>query len=215
MLVLSKFPGDASFQTTPLQAYTNLTDEDAAYLGRWEEKTDNRLFWRGSTTGGFNVHRDWKESHRMRLHLMINGPKGGDIWWDKGVREVMVPDGENGYKVVRRWEKVLSAAYTDVKLAGGPHQCPTQALCEEVGQTIEFGEKVWPEEAAVYKYALDVDGNGWSSRFHRLLSSGSPVLKMTMFPEWNMVSAVWCGCCFASRQPVPWRCRGSNIANLA
>ncbi|GFZ45243.1 hypothetical protein JCM24511_02969 [Saitozyma sp. JCM 24511] len=186
VLVLSKFPGDASFQTTPLEAYTNLTDEDAAYLGRWEDKTENRLFWRGSTTGGYNVHRDWKESHRMRLHLMINGPKGGDIWWDKGVRDVMVPDGENGYKVVRRWEKVLSAAYTDVKLAGGAHQCPTPALCEQVGQTIEFGEKVWPEEAAVYKYALDVDGNGWSSRFHRLLSSGSPVLKMTMFPEWNM-----------------------------
>jgi hypothetical protein len=202
VLVLSKFPGDASFQTTPLEAYTNLTDEDAAYLGRWEEKTENRLFWRGSTTGGYNVHRDWKESHRMRLHLMINGPKGGDIWWDKGVRDVMVPDGENGYKVVRRWERVLSAAYTDVKLAGGAHQCPTPALCEEVGQTIEFGGKVWPDEAAVYKYALDVDGNGWSSRFHRLLSSGSPVLKMTMFPEWNMVSAaVWRW--FASASALP------------
>jgi hypothetical protein len=75
-------------------------------------------------------------------------------------------------------------------------------LCEEVGQTIEFGGKVWPDEAAVYKYALDVDGNGWSSRFHRLLSSGSPVLKMTMFPEWNMVSAaVWRW--FASASALP------------
>jgi hypothetical protein len=42
----------------------------------------------------------------------------------------------------------------------------------------------------VYRYALDVDGNGWSSRFHRLLSSGSPVLKFTMFPEWHMARRV-------------------------
>lgn len=27
-------------------------------------------------------------------------------------------------------------------------------------------------------------GNGWSQRYARLLSSGSVVLKMTMFPEW-------------------------------
>jgi hypothetical protein len=104
-----------------MEAYTNITEADIPHLGHWEEKTDNRLFWRGSTTGGYNVHRDWKESHRLRLHLMINGPKGGDTWWDQGVREVMIPDG-TGYKVVRRWERVLSKAYADVKLAGGPVQ---------------------------------------------------------------------------------------------
>jgi hypothetical protein len=38
-----------------------------------------------------------------------------------------------------------------------------------------------------YQYNLDVDGNGWSSRFHRLLSTGSPVIKMAMFPDWNQV----------------------------
>lgn len=53
--------------------------------------------------------------------------------------------------------------------------------------TIDFGGAVWPGEMAHYKYVLDVDGNGWSSRFHRLLSGGSPVVKMTMFPEWHMV----------------------------
>jgi len=33
-----------------------------------------------------------------------------------------------------------------------------------------------------------VDGNGWSSRFHRLLMSGSVVLKTTVYPEWYSVS---------------------------
>ena len=32
-----------------------------------------------------------------------------------------------------------------------------------------------------------VDGNGWSSRFSRLLMSGSVVMKSTIYPEWNSV----------------------------
>lgn len=32
---------------------------------------------------------------------------------------------------------------------------------------------------------LDVDGNGWSSRFHRLLASGSVTVKSTLYDEWN------------------------------
>lgn len=31
---------------------------------------------------------------------------------------------------------------------------------------------------------FDIDGNGWSSRFHRLIMSGSVVLKATIYPEW-------------------------------
>jgi len=31
---------------------------------------------------------------------------------------------------------------------------------------------------------MDVDGNGWSGRFHRLMSTKSVVLKSTIFPEW-------------------------------
>lgn len=33
--------------------------------------------------------------------------------------------------------------------------------------------------------ALDVDGNGWSSRFHRLLMSGAMVIKATIYQEWQ------------------------------
>jgi len=67
---------------------------------------------------------------------------------------------------------------------------------------IEWLERVSPEDAAKFKCtflshiselmlisdALDVDGNGWSSRFHRLLMSGSVVLKSTIYSEWNSVS---------------------------
>ena len=58
----------------------------------------------------------------MRLHLMVNGPKGGDTWWNQQAREVMMPDGNGGFDVSRRWERVLSKAYADVKLSGQPVQ---------------------------------------------------------------------------------------------
>ncbi|EIW66773.1 hypothetical protein TREMEDRAFT_70041 [Tremella mesenterica DSM 1558] len=188
-LILSKFPADSSFQVTPMEGYQNLTQESLDELPSWEEKTDNRLFWRGSSTGGYNVHRDWKESHRFRLHLMVNGPKGGDAWWANQARDVIMPDGQGGYKTVRRWDRTLSKAYVDVKVSGKLIACPQEHpdLCETIKNTIEFGQQVWPHQAVAFKYLLDVDGNGWSQRFHRLLGSGSPVIKFTMFPEWHQV----------------------------
>lgn len=140
ILVLSKFPFDSSFQTTPMEGYMNITEEDVPFLAKWEDKIDNRLFWRGSTTGGYTAQRDWRDSHRLRLHLMINGPKGGDAWWDQQLRDVMVPDGDGGFKIVRRWERVLSKAYADVKLSGQPVQVSstlTSALADWVNSALQ------------------------------------------------------------------------------
>jgi hypothetical protein len=51
---------------------------------------------------------------------MINGPKGGDVWWDQQAKEIMIPDGKGSFEMVRRWGRVLSKAYADVKLSGQP-----------------------------------------------------------------------------------------------
>ncbi|KAJ7617352.1 glycosyl transferase family 90-domain-containing protein [Roridomyces roridus] len=40
------------------------------------------------------------------------------------------------------------------------------------------------EELYKYKYAMDLDGHGWSGRFHGLLASGSLVFKSTVFTEY-------------------------------
>lgn len=45
------------------------------------------------------------------------------------------------------------------------------------------------------RYILDVDGNAWSARFKRLLSTGSLILKSTIFPEfWNDRIQPWLHC---------------------
>lgn len=35
-----------------------------------------------------------------------------------------------------------------------------------------------------YKFVLDIDGNGWSGRFRRLMSTNSVVVKTGIFTEW-------------------------------
>jgi hypothetical protein len=39
------------------------------------------------------------------------------------------------------------------------------------------------QEALTYKYVVDVDGNAWSARFKRLLTSGSLIFKATIMRE--------------------------------
>ncbi|WWD18275.1 hypothetical protein CI109_102725 [Kwoniella shandongensis] len=179
---LSKFVQNPEFLTTPLEAYENHTSPSAQKkFVPWEEKSISKLFWRGSTTGDSYSKRSnsdytWHQSHRPRLALMTQATEGHrDVW-------------------VRRWnawEKEswgiakLNEAYMDIGLTGGPHQCKKEdGTCDEMAAEIHFKDRVQPEQAAKYKYVFDIDGNGWSSRFHRLIMSGSVVVKATIYPEW-------------------------------
>ncbi|ORX41279.1 hypothetical protein BD324DRAFT_644319 [Kockovaella imperatae] len=190
---LSKFTRNAEFLTTPLEAYENLTDPKAASkYTPWESKTVNKLFWRGSTTGDSYWKRDgydWRNSHRPKLALMAQASASEtnhqghpttnpkiNVWVERG----------NDAKM-EEWDLgVLNDRYMDVGLTGKPHQCrEADGTCAEMAEDIKFKERISPEVASRFKYMLDVDGNGWSSRFHRLLTSGSVVLKASLYPEWN------------------------------
>ncbi|KAL1412895.1 hypothetical protein Q8F55_000644 [Vanrija albida] len=185
-LVHSKLPGDASFLIPPIDGYTNTTHKDIAKLGTWEDKLDPRVHWRGQSTGGYDTQIDWRQSHRMRLHHMFNGKQGGDHDWDESTANVFMPDGYGGYEKVVRKLPQLSKAYGDVKLTGKPIQCPNDEVCAEIAKEVEFGHALPAKNSWMFRYMLDVDGNGWSERFFRLLSSASPVLKMTIFADWEM-----------------------------
>ncbi|AAW43180.1 hypothetical protein CNBD0460 [Cryptococcus deneoformans B-3501A] len=178
---LSKFARNPEFLTTPLEAYENFTSPAAQKkYAPWDEKTIDKLFWRGSSTGDFYSKRlsspTWRQSHRPRLALKTQATEvEEEVWVQRG----------------KMWEKEtwsvarLNKAYMDVGLTGGPHQCKKEdGTCDEMEQEIIFKDRVAPEDSAKYKYVFDIDGNGWSSRFHRLIMSGSVVLKATIYPEW-------------------------------
>ncbi|KAG8779306.1 F-actin-capping protein subunit beta [Ceratobasidium sp. 428] len=170
--------------TSP-EAYSRNFGEPVAWANRTE-----KIFWRGRSTGeAFNHEHDWRFSHRVRLHILAN--RDGN-YTDPNVApdvEVLVEDRETGaVRLETHPREELNERYMDVKLIGGPIQCDqseTDHTCQEMEDSLDWGEMVGWEAGLDRKFLLDVDGNGWSSRFQRLLSSGAVVFKMTIFPEWN------------------------------
>lgn len=186
---------------TPLEQYS------PTYIGddpEWEGKSINKLLWRGSTTGAeFAKNVEWKLSQRARLHFMGHEKEGNKhvLWADKKESKMRVDDFAT---------KALNDEYMDVSFSGHPVQCDEET-CEIMDKIIEFAPTMVSSAAATvvsavvrgavadpfpfsakqgldesyqYKYLIDVDGNGWSGRFHRLMSTKSVVLKSTIFPEW-------------------------------
>ncbi len=158
---------------TPLEQYSS------TYLGyepEWERKSKNLLMWRGSSTGSENLETtDWRQSQRARLHFTSHETKGTKKLW--------VADGAGKVKEVKVGVKEMNEAFLDTSLSGAPVQCDPRT-CKIMEQEIAFKPTMGLEEAYEYKYVMDVDGNGWSGRFHRLMSMKAMVLKSTLFPEW-------------------------------
>lgn len=63
--------------------------------------------------------------------------------------------------------KSLTSHYLDLKFLSPPQQCGDPIACENLKKDFEWDEWMSVEEQNLSKYILDVDGNGWSGRFHR------------------------------------------------
>nr|KIR49754.1 hypothetical protein I312_00844 [Cryptococcus bacillisporus CA1280] len=75
--------------------------------------------------------------------------------------------------------------FYDIKLAGGPIQCSQDdGTCQNMLDEIEWAPRQNGDDLNLNKFLLDIDGNGWSGRFRKLMSTNSLVIKMTMFTEW-------------------------------
>ena len=112
---------------TPLEQYS---DSYIGYDPDWEKKDNNKLMWRGSTTGiDFYVENDWKNSQRARLHFATNEKEGN--------RNVLIAEGEGAISEKQFSVKTLNDAYMDVSFAGGPVQCDEET-CEIMREMIDF-----------------------------------------------------------------------------
>ncbi|OJA17531.1 hypothetical protein AZE42_12834, partial [Rhizopogon vesiculosus] len=79
----------------------------------------------------------------------------------------------------------VNPALFDIQFAGQPVACPAE-LCDSLHEFFDWRRRQKNSQAGHYKYAFDVDGNGWSGRFKRLITSNSLVFKTTIYPEWYM-----------------------------
>ncbi|KAG8887473.1 F-actin-capping protein subunit alpha [Tulasnella sp. 332] len=163
---------------------------DGKNIVPWEERL-SKVYWRGRSTGCWHQKATWRQSHRVRLHLLANNHNG--TYTPEGAATdddlmVLVEDEGAGILTTRmlsRWE--FNARFMDVGLIGPPMVCDVNdGTCDDMADRIDFLERTTEgTKGERYKFTIDVDGNGWSGRYRGLLGSGSVVFKSTMFPEWN------------------------------
>ena len=186
----------------PAPAYTNgkfAYDEfdDLA----WENKTAG-VYWAGSTTGSFQsvAHQDWKRHHRQRFVALVN-ELGADRRYTYLARSASASPGHHDADDVvdgdgtttttaaaAAWQvrksSALKASLYRVHFTGIV-QCADDATETAIREYFPMHGQDPKNEPFRYTLAFDLDGNGHSGRFYRLLSSRSLPLKQTVFKEWH------------------------------
>ncbi|OLN85775.1 Beta-1,2-xylosyltransferase 1-like protein 4 [Colletotrichum chlorophyti] len=141
----------------------------------WDEKED-RLYWRGSTTGGFSRNGGWRRQHRQHLVQKINAADQAKIYINRGD------------ETQPRWEvkEVPRGDYRDIIDVYFSHvgQCDP-GDCDAQKEFFKVHGRVEQQDAWKYKYLLDMDGNAFSGRFYAFLQSRSLVFKFAIFREWH------------------------------
>ncbi|KAJ9395614.1 CAZyme family GT90 [Paecilomyces variotii] len=138
----------------------------------WDAKKD-KLYWRGSTTGGFSRGGGWRRQHRQQFVKKINAPD----------TTLVLEKNEEDRWAAKRIRRRDYSDWFDVKFTFigqcDPDDCAAQR---------EFFEVVKPagqQDAWAYKYLVDIDGNAFSGRYYAFLLSNSLVYKLSVFREWH------------------------------
>lgn len=138
----------------------------------WDEKWNN-LYWSGSTTGGFAADDQWHHYHRQRfVELAQNLQKRDHTYLQE----------KNGV-ISRVKSSFLNSRLFDVAFTR-IFQC-TKKPCHD--QRAYFRTKSWTDKDQPLRSRLvfDLDGNGISGRYYKLLASKSVPLKQTLLREWH------------------------------
>lgn len=138
----------------------------------WNEKQD-KLYWRGSTTGGFSRAGGWRRQHRQLFVSNVNA---------LDTTKVLKRDEKDAWtskKVSRRdYRDLFDVKFTFIGQCD-PEDCAAQ------GEYFDVAKHAGQQDAWTYKYLVDIDGNAFSGRFYAFLQSNSLVSKIAIFREWH------------------------------
>ena len=167
--------GDIIYPSYTYAAHTRADGDPDIVDGPWDEKK-NQLFWAGSTTGGYGAAGVWQQMHRHRFVQLVNN-KNAPIDLLKpvvqGTKAIWKPQQSNMKAISDLFQVTMTRLV----------QCDGDG-CDEMRKAFpHLGELTDINEFRKYRYVYDVDGNGWSGRFHRLLLSKSTVFKQTLLQE--------------------------------
>ncbi|KAK1625116.1 hypothetical protein BDP81DRAFT_328477 [Colletotrichum phormii] len=141
----------------------------------WDKKRNN-VYWAGSSTGGFAADGRWKDYHRQRFVALAQNLQQPEKQHHSYLRLV------NGV-VERVTSSFLNSRLYDVAFTR-LFQC-RRTQCRD--QHSYFNVRSWVDknEALRSRLVFDLDGNGISGRYHKLLASKSMPLKQTLLREWH------------------------------
>ncbi|KAI9931868.1 hypothetical protein ASPWEDRAFT_25280 [Aspergillus wentii DTO 134E9] len=138
----------------------------------WNEKAD-KMYWRGSTTGGFSRAGGWRRQHRQHF---VNNANALDT------AKVLSKNSENLWAssdVSRNdYRDLFDVKFTFIGQCD-PDDCRAQQ------EYFDVVKAAGQQDAWAYKYLVDIDGNAFSGRFYAFLLSNSLVAKIAIFREWH------------------------------
>ena len=198
-----RFPAPTlSRSTTSLHAdilAVSAGDDDELHFAdrdpRWEEKSEDRLFWRGKPSGMWASR--WRETQRARLVDVTRNTSRYDVEADDGVSQ---PQPESESETIdilpplrkhafvgggRPWNRLtVNNATMDVGFTIEEFDDCVEELCELVDVVFGAKERLSLEDMGEFKYLVDVDGDGRSDQFRKIMSMNSLIFKATLYPEW-------------------------------
>ncbi|GKT90270.1 glycosyltransferase family 90 protein [Colletotrichum tofieldiae] len=141
----------------------------------WSKKNNN-VYWAGSSTGGLASDERWQKYQRQRFVALAQNLQKPEQQKHIYLRQI------NGV-IERVASSFLNSRLYDVAFTR-IFQCE-RTQCRD--QKSYFNVRSWVDknEALRSRLVFDLDGNGISGRYYKLLASKSTPLKQTLLREWH------------------------------
>lgn len=142
----------------------------------WDKKQNN-VYWAGSTTGGHAREGNWQSLHRQRFVAFAQNLQRRHQPYS------YLRENKQTGTITRVPSSFLNSRLYDVAFTN-VLQCDPRA-CRD--QRRHFRNKAWaPSDAPLgSRLVFDLDGNGISGRYYKLLESRSAPLKQSLVREWH------------------------------
>ncbi|KAL6827965.1 glycosyltransferase family 90 protein [Trichoderma camerunense] len=145
--------------------------DDSKEVG-WDKKRNN-LYWAGSTTGGFATDANWVNYQRQRFVKLAENIERREFYYLReigGVIQRVASTFLNG--------RLFDVAFTRI------FQCDRK-YCRDQKRFFKVGGWADKDKALKSRLVFDLDGNGISGRYYKLLASKSAPMKQTLLREWH------------------------------
>lgn len=146
----------------------------------WEDK-DSKFYWTGTSTGGWGTVDSWKHMQRQRLVLKTMKTNTDSV-------QLLEETAPGSNKWTPRYSTMAEVSDLFATRITNVDQCTEEACAiqkEAFGLNKEGASGDSQDAAYSHKFVLDIDGNGFSGRYYRLLHSRSVVVKNTILREWH------------------------------